>query len=139
MRAKIDGIAQHRIPFSGASADPLSAPLSEQTEAPSPRAGTVRRTITSSGSSWMGTFRTRPPWREGSAGWSGAASLTEVCSDSPSTRSKDIRNRWAHEQAFSRDDVERARNTIRLIAESIGAPPRARVVPNDQAHVREHG
>jgi hypothetical protein len=43
----------------------------------------------------------------------------------------DTRNRWAHEESFSRDDVARAKSTIRLVAEAIGAPsyPRGSTAP----------
>jgi hypothetical protein len=42
----------------------------------------------------------------------------------------DFRNRWAHEESFSREDVERARSTVRLVAEALGAPPTVSIVPN---------
>jgi hypothetical protein len=35
---------------------------------------------------------------------------------------KDIRNRWAHEEAFSQDEARRAADTARLVAKAIGAP-----------------
>lgn len=35
---------------------------------------------------------------------------------------RDIRNRWAHEEPFSTEDVERAFSTIRLVGRAIGAP-----------------
>ena len=35
---------------------------------------------------------------------------------------RDIRNRWAHEEDFADDEVERAVDTARLVAKSIGAP-----------------